>query len=103
MTAPVTLCGAQTPAVGSTRPPSTWFGAGVPCKVLVDFFGGRGGRAAHFVFLKYEFSKCFANLLTASLFHYERFSLPESQGCWAQKDGWEDRTDLAWATDKEGL
>lgn len=90
MTAPVTLFGAQTPAVGSIQPLSTWFGAGVPCKVLlVNFLGG----PAHFVFLKYEFSKCFANLFTVSLFHYAKFSLPGMLGTKGQL-GRQDRSCL---------
>lgn len=66
------------PIAGSTRPSSTWFRAGVPCKVVVSLFWG----PAHFLLLKYDFSKCFANLFTVSSF-LQGFPC---RGCWVQKD-----------------
>ena len=61
VTAPVISPGAQTPTVGSARPPSPGFGVGVPCKVLASL----SFELTCFALLRYEFSKCFANVCSA--------------------------------------
>ena len=58
VTAPATSPGAQTPTVGSARPPSPGFGVGVSCKVLASL----SFELTCFALLRYEFSKCFAKV-----------------------------------------
>lgn len=95
MTVPVPWCGAGTPSVGSEWPSSTWFGVGVPCKVLGSPFFG----PADATLIQREFSECAANWSTVSLCPDAGFP---GRGCWAQRLVREDRTDFAWSGDRQG-
>lgn len=92
---PSHILGSPALTAGSTQPSSIWFGAGVPCKVRVSLFFG----PAHFVLLKYELLKCFANFYSVFISLCKVFLAGDAG---YERTVREDRTDFAWAAEREG-